>query len=258
MMRARRVYDYAAYHSMAALFLGVSFALNALCLIGLALPFRARLAAPLRRLLQRLFVAEAWLVGALGVLKLTTPPPCPAPPGTGRIWLMNHPSIFDGSYMLKFIANGTCIYKKAIGANPFYGAIARLADHLPNEGGPDLVRSAVRRLQRGEQLVIFPEGTRSTRLDLSKFKSGFALIAKRAQAPIYALWSDNPPDFLTRESSRWRAPALPARVTIRLLEVIEPRPGENADALMKRVAALYAGQLQQTPQPHDARAAISR
>jgi 1-acyl-sn-glycerol-3-phosphate acyltransferase len=159
----------------------------------------------------------------------------------GRIWVMNHPSILDASYLLKFITNGVCIYKPQIGKNPLYGATAKLANYLPSIGGPDMVRMACGVLEKGEDLIVFPEGTRSTYLNLDQFKPGFALIAKRSKAIIKVLWMESPADFMTKDVSYWRVPELTARITIKQIGEIDPRKFDSVEEIFDAVKSCYAG-----------------
>lgn len=239
-----RAYDYFGHYVAGGIFFGVSLALNILCLVGLILPFRRKLVKPLRVFLFHLFRGWVRLLSMLSVAHVDTPKATEKNPDCGEVWVMNHPSIVDGSYLLSFIRNGACIYKEAIGGNPFYGGVARLADYIPNVGGPDMIRRAVEGLRRGENIVIFPEGTRSTRCDPQAMKPGFALIAKRAQVPINVLWSGNPPDFGTREASKWRPPVLPVSIPIQVLDVVNPRRGETSEQLKDRVAAIFQRQME--------------
>lgn len=238
-----KAYRAAAYYFAISVFVAVSFLLNCLCfLIGL-LPGTRVLKNPLRCMLQFLFIHWARFVGFIGVLRLSCPPRTQWKREKGEIWVMNHPSILDGSYLLKFIANGTCVYKHQIGSNPLYGSVAKLAGHIPNVGGPDMVRMACEALGRGEDLVIFPEGTRTTFLDLEKFKPGFALIAKRSGAAVNVLWMDGPADFMTREMPFWKMPDLPAEVAISRIGRLEGCGRMSVPELLSRVNAIYEERL---------------
>lgn len=241
-MSMRRAYDYFAYYLAGVLFFGTSLLLNLLCLVGLALPARDRLSQPLRRGLRRFFRFYFRALRVLGVAKVELPELDTA--SGARVWVMNHPTIVDAVYLLSLIPQGVCIYKDAIAASPFYGGIAKLARHLPAESGPDMIRSAVERLERGEHLIVFPEGTRTSKFDASRFKGGFALIAKRAGVPVQALWLDNPPDFLTRESGPWKPPSLPVTIRLRELGGVQAERGANVSQISARVASLYRRHLQ--------------
>ncbi len=51
-------------------------------------------------------------------------------------------------------------------------------------GGMAGMKETLRRLKRGEGVVIFPEGTRSTDGEMGEFRQGFAMLAVRAKAAI--------------------------------------------------------------------------
>jgi 1-acyl-sn-glycerol-3-phosphate acyltransferase len=46
------------------------------------------------------------------------------------------------------------------------------------------IRATLEALQRGEMVLVFPEGTRTRDGDLGVFKPGLALVARRAKVPI--------------------------------------------------------------------------
>jgi len=69
---------------------------------------------------------------------------------------------------------------------PFAAVITAL-DALPIDRESSALKAmkvVIARLKRGAAVTIFPEGSRTTDGQLGEFKSGFALIAKRAAAPI--------------------------------------------------------------------------
>lgn len=228
-----------AYYFAVAVILLVSFVVNTVAfLVGWG-PGAPVLKRPLRGLLQFLFIRWAWLMGVIGILRLMTPAKTSRKPGAGELWVMNHPSLLDASYLLKFVTNGTCIHKYQIGSNPLYGSTARLAQHIPNIGGADMVRVACEALGRGEDLLIFPEGTRTTHVDVETFKSGFALIAKRSKAVVNVMWMESPDDFMTRETPFWRVPKLPAEVTIEQIARIDGGAYESVPAILDAVKTCY-------------------
>lgn len=234
-----RLYLCVAYYFSVSVFIVVSFAINIFSFVLSWLPGSGALKRPLRAVLQFLFRRWAWFMGFIRVLDLTTPEKTEKKDSGGAIWIMNHPSFLDGSYLLKFVTNGTCIYKHKIGSNPLYGSTAKLAQHIPNVGGPDLVRQACEALERGEDLVVFPEGTRSTHVDVDRFKPGFALIAKRSGAPIELLWMDSPDDFMTRENPFWKVPRLTAKVDISPLTTLVPTDFPSPKAIFAEVVRIY-------------------
>ncbi|MBI4577237.1 MAG: 1-acyl-sn-glycerol-3-phosphate acyltransferase [Planctomycetes bacterium] len=56
------------------------------------------------------------------------------------------------------------------------------------EGDTTAIREAVRRLQEGRALVVYPEGTRSADGSLGPLRLGVALLASRAHVPVVPAW----------------------------------------------------------------------
>jgi len=105
----------------------------------------------------------------------------------GKLIVANHPTLLDAVFLMALIPNATFIVKAAMANHPFTGGIARLAGYIPNnEDGIDLLENAVNALQRGDALVIFPAGTRTTGRGV-KFKRGAANIAVASRCPIVPL-----------------------------------------------------------------------
>ena len=56
--------------------------------------------------------------------------------------------------------------------------------------GLEGVKQTLKRLKRGEAVVMFPEGTRTNDGSLKPFKSGFCLLAKRSKATLLPVGLD--------------------------------------------------------------------
>jgi 1-acyl-sn-glycerol-3-phosphate acyltransferase len=68
-----------------------------------------------------------------------------------------------------------------------FGAVITALDAVPIDREASAVTAmklVIQRLKRGAAVIVFPEGTRTRDGRLGEFKSGFALIAKRAGVPV--------------------------------------------------------------------------
>lgn len=135
---------------------------------------------------------------------------------SGLIIAANHPSMMDALILVARLPRSACIMKADLMKNVFLGAGARLARYICNDSPRSMIRLAVRDLQGGGQLVIFPEGTRTTQWPVNPFNSGVALIAKLAQAPIQAVFIDTDSPYLGKGWPVWRLPPLPIVFRVRV------------------------------------------
>jgi 1-acyl-sn-glycerol-3-phosphate acyltransferase len=71
-------------------------------------------------------------------------------------------------------------------------------------------------VRAGGQLLIFPEGTRTTRKPVNRFKGGFALIAKTARVPVQTVFIETNSPFLSKGWPIFRKPEFPLIYRARL------------------------------------------
>lgn len=235
----KNTYLFLAYNLSLLSFFEISFSFNLFCFIVSIFRKSKEPSKLTQKALQKYYIFWAALMSRLGVLHLSRPPVTTPSKTTGRIWVANHPSILDNSFILTFVTGANSIYKDTISSNPFYGYTAKLAGYIPNSLGPDMIREAVNSLKEGRDLVIFPEGTRSTRFDKSLVKPGFSLIAKRAEAEIRLLWMDHPDDFLTREAPIFGFPKMPALINISHFDTIQADRKASVIELTEQVSASF-------------------
>ncbi len=127
----------------------------------------------------------------------------------GLIIAANHPSMLDALILVARLPRGACIMKAELMRNIFLGAGARLARYIRNDSALCMVRLAVQDLRDGGQLVIFPEGTRTTQRPVNPFTSAAPLISKLADAPIQTVFIDTDSPYLGKGWPLWRLPPLP-------------------------------------------------
>ena len=93
--------------------------------------------------------------------------------------LANHPSLIDVVILISLVKNYVCIVKKALWANPFTWAPVYLAGFIRNTGGLKLIDAAIHSIHAGNNLILFPEGTRTCTDQPIFFKRGAANIILR-------------------------------------------------------------------------------
>ena len=160
----------------------------------------------------------------------------------GLIVVANHPSMLDAVMLVSRLPRSACIMKASLLRNPFLGPGARLARYIHNDSTYGMAQCAVRDLQDGGQLVLFPEGTRTTQSPHNPLQATFAIIAKRAQVPVQVVFIDTVSPYLGKGWPLWRLPPLPIRFSVRL----GPRFAPTLDhhALLADVRASFAQGLQ--------------
>ena len=164
----------------------------------------------------------------------------------------NHPSLLDAVMILSRLPNVACILKSALMDNILFGAGSRLAGYIRNDSPHGLVRASVKDLRRGGQLLLFPEGTRTTRTPVNAFKGGVGLIASRAGVPVQTVFIETDSGFLGKSWPLSRPAALPISYRLRLGRRFDP-PG-NVRMFMAELERYYADEL--TPLPPQATLAV--
>lgn len=134
-------------------------------------------------------------------------------PTTGPLlYLSNHQSFMDPAI------NGALINdrpfrpfaRETLFRGPFGWLIHSLGALPVSGGGADkaVMRAAIAELKAGRCVLIYPEGTRSPDGTVKTFKTGIALLLKRADATIVPIGIDGAFDAWPRDRSRprWRRP----------------------------------------------------
>ena len=159
----------------------------------------------------------------------------------GLIVAANHPSMLDALVVVARLPRGVCVMKAELLRNVFLGGGARLAQYIRNDVGRGMVRDAVASLREGNQLVLFPEGTRTVTSPINAFKPGITLIAHLAAVPIQTVVIETSSPYLTKGWPLLKPPPVPVRMRVRLGR----RFAADADhrALLQRIERYFAEEL---------------
>jgi len=212
-----RIYYIGAYYMSWFWFFSVGLGLNLFSLPLLLLPHRDSRGQWMRAVIRGLFDLWVRWFHASNVVRIhwhgfVEPLP------TGCVYIANHPTLLDATFLLARLPDAICIFKPALMRNPVIGPPAIMAGYVAGDPGVDLVRAISEKIALGRSLLVFPEGTRTEPgHPLNPVKPGFALIAARAQAPVQLIVIRATPDLVPRGRPWWRPPVnQPSTVAISL------------------------------------------
>jgi 1-acyl-sn-glycerol-3-phosphate acyltransferase len=169
----------------------------------------------------------------------------------GRIVVANHPTLLDVVFLMAFTPRLCCIVKHELWENRYLKGVVRAAGYIRNDLSPDATISACRAaLEQGNNLLVFPEGTRSRIGKPMHFYRGFANIALLTGASVQPVAiSCNPPTLAKGE--RWyQVPPRQPRFRLEVGDPIEverfkayPHRGVGARRLTDELMEFCAGRL---------------
>lgn len=166
----------------------------------------------------------------------------------GTLVIANHPSLLDIVFIMSLMERTQCVVKAGVWRNPFMRGAVMAANYIPNTGDPErLIDDCVAALKAGNNLVIFPEGSRTPAQGKRKYQRGFAYIALRSQAPLRLVTVTCTPPTLLKGEPWYKIPARRPHWVIRVHERIdvESDPGEPALAV-RRLCAQVEQRIEET------------
>jgi long-chain acyl-CoA synthetase len=164
------------------------------------------------------------------------------------ILVPNHQSYLDGLFVSAFlrprIVLDILFYAKEQHVRGWLQRfLARRSNTIvmnPSEGYLGSLQQLAAGLRRGNNLMIFPEGTRSRDGKLGPFKDAYAILARELDVPVVPVVIDGAWGVLPKGS---RFPKLWHPVSVTYLEAMRPGPEELASSFNARVRGAIAAQL---------------
>ena len=168
--------------------------------------------------------------------------------GPPLILAPNHPCLIDALLILTRHPNIVCVMKSALMRNVFLGAGSRLARYVPNDSSRQMIKESITHLQEGGVLLLFPEGTRTTRAPINALVGSVGLIAKHAHVPVQTLIIETDSPFLSKGWPLFRRPALPITYRVRLGKRFDPP--SDVPAFTAELDRYYRQELEGALQSH--------
>ena len=159
----------------------------------------------------------------------------------GMVIAPNHPSLLDAVLVISRLPHVSCVMKADLMDNLLLGSGARLARYIRNDSPRSMVQLAVADVRKGNHLLLFPEGTRTTQLPVNRLQGTVGLIAKQAQVPVQTVFIETNSAFLGKGWPLLRRPAMPMVYRVRLGQRFDPP--DNVEAFARTLEQYFRTEL---------------
>ena len=176
-----------------------------------------------RRTIHHAFRIYIAILRLLNLIKLRTNGLEKLDLATGRMIVANHPSLLDVVLLISVLPNAQCIIKHQLWNHRFLGPLMRSAGYIRNDLPPEeMVATCKHSLDRGNCLIIFPEGTRSVPGQALRLRRGFANLATLTDAPVQPVTITCDPPTLIKGEKWWRLPPRTPLFTVTVSDCLDP------------------------------------
>jgi len=153
----------------------------------------------------------------------------------GHLILANHPSLIDVVVLISLIPNADCVVKTHLFKNVFLRGVVSNTGYISNAEPDGLIRDCEESLKAGNNLIVFPQGTRSKPEETVKFQRGAANIAIRCQAKVTSVLLKVVPTTLTKNTPWYKIPVTKAHFSAAIVESTPTLPENNIEQISKSV-----------------------
>jgi len=196
-----------------------SFGIGSLFLVYVIIPIVGK--SKTQNVISTAFRFFVGMVQGLGVLRFEFKNFEKMQSDHGCIIVSNHPTLFDYVLIISRLKKCNTIVKEPLWNNIFMKGIIQLAGYIPNKSIDENFILIKKSLDAGENILIFPEGTRTVPGHPINFKRGAAQLAVRLGAPIRIIKITCNPSTLTKNNKWYNIPKEKALITLEVGELID-------------------------------------
>lgn len=212
-----------------------------------------------RRIARRSIAASfrffLWVTKIMGVLDYRVHGEAILRQERGCLVIANHPSLLDYVMLASVMPETDCMVKASLLKNPFMSGVIRSADYLINSQAESLLPACQQRLDKGDTILIFPEGTRTRYGEPMTLQRGAANIAIRCASDVRIVTIHCSERMLDKQSKWYDVPPVKPIFDVNVCERLAIADFYDANLQEPALAArqlnrLFLSQLQQTnPEP---------
>ena len=140
---------------------------------------------------------------------------------TGKIIVANHPSLIDIVILISYIPKADCIVKGTLANNFFMKNIVKSLYIINSLNFEEVLLKCDDSLKKGNNLIIFPEGTRTVPDQKSQISRGAAHIAINSKCDILPIKINCYPPGLLKNQKWYNAASEKMEYNLEIKELID-------------------------------------
>lgn len=202
---------------------GLTLSVTAFPVINLVVRAPGRRAELAQRMVHRTFRVYIRLMIGMGVINFDVTGAEKLAGDRGTLIVSNHPTLLDVVLLMTLMERSQCIVKSAIWRNPFMRPVVSATNYIRNDDDAEqLIEDCAAALRDRNNIIIFPEGSRTVPGVPMRLQRGVANVALRAQAPIRLVTIRCEPSTLRKGQKWYDIPAKRAHFYIAVHDLIDP------------------------------------
>ncbi|MBO6634127.1 lysophospholipid acyltransferase family protein [Parvibaculum sp.] len=216
---------------------GLVLSLTVFPLINLFVRDRAKRSVYAQRLVHAAFRLHRNFMIVMGVIEWETHNAEALANDEGVLVVANHPTLLDVVLLMSLMNRSQCIVKGGVARNPFMRGVVAATGYIRNDDDAEkLVTDCVAALEAGNNLIVFPEGSRTVPGAPVRLQRGVANIAIRGRVPIRLVTIKCDPPTLMKGQKWYEIPHRRMHFTIRVQGLVETEPyiGESVPSIAAR------------------------
>ncbi|MDR3300281.1 MAG: 1-acyl-sn-glycerol-3-phosphate acyltransferase [Candidatus Accumulibacter sp.] len=126
----------------------------------------------------------------------------------GLLIVANHPSLIDVVLLISLVRHSNCVVKASLRDDVFTRGPVQSAGFIVNTDGPQLIEDCIASVRSGDNLIIFPEGTRSLEYNgaPNPLKRGAVTVALRGNLALTPVVITVSEPMLSKKQRWYHAP----------------------------------------------------
>lgn len=200
----------------------------------------------------RMFI---WLIQALGVMTYERYGSARLRGVSGTLVVANHPTLVDVVCIIAMLPTALCVVKRAAWSNPFLAGVMWATGYIQDEDPMRLVAACAQSLEDGNNLVVFPEATRSVPGQPLRLRRGAASIIRVSRNAFIPVIITCKPPYLTKREKWYQIPVDRVHLKITIGDRVDPSSaileGAGIGKTNRRINKMLAGLFQSGIEKHE-------